>query len=317
MNKIVRFYNQNRRKIFIIIIIIAFLFVFLQLLDNILERKNEYQSDTMNKTENIENENILISGKSISTGDKISNLKLQEDSEIIKKFIEYCNNKNLEDAYNLLTDECKQEMFPNINDFTNIYYTSLFNGETQYYTVENWSGSTYEVNFVGDILSTGKVNDIKNKQDYITIVKQKNDNYKININNYIGRIMLNKETERDNIIINIESKDIYKDYEIYNLSITNNTSNIISFDMIDDSKSIYLLDENNMKYYFYNNEIIQSKLIIQNGFKNSLKIKFNNSYNSTRNIKMLVFSKMILNYNQYKDLEDKTKYDFYVFKVNI
>ncbi len=317
MNKIIRFYNQNRRKIFITIIIIAFLFALLQLLDKSLEIKNRYESDNMSKVENIENENILISGKSISTGEKISNLILQKDSEIIKKFIEYCNDKNLEEAYNLLTDECKEEMFPNINDFMNIYYMSFFNGETQYYTIENWSGNTYEINLVGDILSTGKVNDMKNKQDYITIVKQKNDNYKININNYIGRIMLNKQTESNNIIINIESKDVYKDYEIYNISISNNTNNIISLSMIEDSKAIYLLDENNMKYYFYNNEIIQNKLIIQNGFKNSLKIKFDNSYSSTKNIETLVFSKMILDYNEYKDLEDKTKYDFYVFKANI
>lgn len=317
MNKIIRFYNQNRRKIFITIIIIAFLFALLQLLDKSLEIKNRYESDNMSKVENIENENILISGKSISTGEKISNLILQKDSEIIKKFIEYCNDKNLEEAYNLLTDECKEEMFPNINDFMNIYYMSFFNGETQYYTIENWSGNTYEINLVGDILSTGKVNDMKNKQDYITIVKQKNDNYKININNYIGRIMLNKQTESNNIIINIESKDVYKDYEIYNISISNNTNNIISLSMIEDSKAIYLLDENNMKYYFYNNEIIQNKLIIQKGFKNSLKIKFDNSYSSTKNIETLVFSKMILDYNEYKDLEDKTKYDFYVFKANI
>ena len=259
----------------------------------------------------------MISDKSISNGKRLSDSKLNEDIDIIKKFIEFCNNKEFEEAYDLLTDECKEEMFSNLNDFVNIYYTSLFNGEEKNYTIENWSSNTYQVNFIGDILSTGKVDEVKNKQDYITIVNQGNNEYKININNYIGRTNINRQTEHENIKINIESKDTYNDYEIYNISVENNTNNIVLLDTGDNPKSVYLLDDKDMKYYFYNNEIVQNKLIIKDGLKSKLKVKFYNSYSSTRSIEQLIFSKVILNYNEYKELEDKTQYNFYVFKANV
>lgn len=320
MNRMIRFYNQNRKKIFVIGIIIVFLFILLQLFNNILKERDENAKSNINiikNTNKIENENVLISDKSISNGKRLSDSKLNEDIDIIKKFIEFCNNKEFEEAYDLLTDECKEEMFSNLNDFVNIYYTSLFNGEEKNYTIENWSSNTYQVNFIGDILSTGKVDEVKNKQDYITIVNQGNNEYKININNYFGRTNINRQTERENIKINIESKDTYNDYEIYNISVENNTNNTILLDTGDNPKSVYLLDDKDMKYYFYNNEIVQNKLIIKDGLKSKLKIKFYNSYSSTRSIEQLVFSKMILNYNEYKELEDKMQYDFYVFKANV
>lgn len=320
MNRMIRFYNQNRKKFFVIGIIIVFLFILLQLFNNILKERDENAKSNINiikNTNKIENENVLISDKSISNGKRLSDSKLNEDIDIIKKFIEFCNNKEFEEAYDLLTDECKEEMFSNLNDFVNIYYTSLFNGEEKNYTIENWSSNTYQVNFIGDILSTGKVDEVKNKQDYITIVNQSNNEYKININNYIGRTNINRQTERENIKINIESKDTYNDYEIYNIYVENNTNNTILLDTGDNPKSVYLLDDKDMKYYFYNNEIVQNKLIIKDGLKSKLKIKFYNSYSSTRSIEQLVFSKMILNYNEYKELEDKTQYDFYVFKAKV
>ena len=320
MNRMIRFYNQNRKKLFVIGIIIVFLFILLQLFNNILKQRDENIKSNINiikNTNKIENENILISDKSISNGKRLPDSKLNEDIDIIKKFIEFCNNKKFEEAYNLLTDECKEEMFSNLNDFVNIYYTSLFNGEEKNYTIENWSLNTYQVNFIGDILSTGKVDEVKNKQDYITIVNQGNNEYKININNYIGRTNINRQTEHENININIESKDTYNDYEIYNISVENNTNNIVLLDTGDNPKSVYLLDDKDMKYYFYNNEIVQNKLIIKDGLKSKLKVKFYNSYSSTRSIEQLIFSKVILNYNEYKELEDKTQYNFYVFKANV
>ena len=320
MNRMIRFYNQNRKKLFVIGIIIVFLFILLQLFNNILKERDENAKSNINiikNTNKIENENVLISDKSISNGKRLSDSKLNEDIDIIKKFIEFCNNKEFEEAYDLLTDECKEEMFSNLNDFVNIYYTSLFNGEEKNYTIENWSSNTYQVNFIGDILSTGKVDEVKNKQDYITIVNQGNNEYKININNYIGRTNINRQTEHENIKINIESKDTYNDYEIYNISVENNTNNIVLLDTGDNPKSVYLLDDKDMKYYFYNNEIVQNKLIIKDGLKSKLKVKFYNSYSSTRSIEQLIFSKVILNYNEYKELEDKTQYNFYVFKANV
>ena len=113
MNKIVRFYNQNRKKIFIIGIIILFLFSLLQLLNNISKERieNENKNININTANKIENGDVLISDKSISNGKKLSDLKLNEEIDIIKRFVGFCNDKNLEEAYNLLLMNVKRKCF--------------------------------------------------------------------------------------------------------------------------------------------------------------------------------------------------------------
>lgn len=318
MYNLIRFFNQNRRKIIIIILFIVFLLGIIQLLNYFAKKENN--------TNNIKNESIsenliikneVVSQKSAISGTNISTKSLKKDTDVIGKFIEYCNSKNIEGAYSLLTDECKEVMFPSIEDFNRVYYAHIFNNQTRSYTVENWISSTYKIEYSNDILSTGKIDNDIGLLDYMTVVKS-DETYKLNINNYIGRSMPNKITEIRDIAVTINSIDSYMDYEIYNLSVENKSNNTILLDTNDSTKSVYLEDTDGVKHYFYNNEVIQNRLKVQSKMKNTIEIKFMNPYTSGRSIKKLVFSKMVLNYDEYKDIEDKSQYDnFSVFNVNV
>ena len=279
----------------------------------------EYDND-INNIEIINNTNSnkqLISNKSAISGSSISSTKLKKHVDIIDEFFKYCNEGNIDRAYEMLTDECKEVLFPNVETFDSIYYSSLFKEEKKTYTVENWIGDTYQVKITGDILSTGKLDNSKTNQDYITIVEN-GDSYKLNINNYIGRTNRDKITEVESIKVNIQSIDTYMDYEIYNISVENGTDGTILLNTNDDTKSVYLLDRKNMKYYFYSNEVAESSLLIQSKFTNKFKIKFDNSYSSNRKIEKLVFSKVVLKYDEYKQLENKEEFkDFYQLKVDV
>lgn len=318
MYKLIRFYNQNRKKILKTILIIVFIIGGIQLLNYF--SKTNTNSNYGNTEQNSNKNKIaqeLISDKSPISGQSISSSKLKNDTEIIKDFIEKCNNKDINSAYELLTEECKELMFPTVQDFYNIYYMNIFNEESRIYTLENWYTNTYQVKFSEDILSIGKLDGDGTKQDYITIISENGQN-KLNINSYIEREKSNKKTERKNIEITITSIDKYIDYEIYNLSIKNNSESTILLDTNDDVNSIYLVDKNNIKYYFYNNEIIENKLLIENQFTKKLQIKFNNSYSSSKKIKNLIFSKLVLDYEEYLNLEDKMNFEeFYEFRVDI
>lgn len=315
MYRLIRFYNQNRRRILIIILIIVFILGIIQLL-NYFSRMKIAKEDKQNALiENTEINKDVVSEKSLISGQNVSGTQLNSETELIDEFIKHCNNKDLNSAYEMLSEECKEEMFPTIDDFYNNYYKNLFN-EYKTYTVENWIGSTYQVRFTGDILSTGNLNTNETKQDYITIVQNNNEN-KLNINSYIERKMPNEVTEENNVKVTIKSIDTYMDYEIYNLSIQNNSDNSILLDTNNDTKSVYLLDSRDMKYYFYSNEIIANRLMVKSKFTNDLKIKFTNSYSSSRKISSLVFSKMVLNYDEYKNLENKEEYQFNEFRINI
>lgn len=317
MYKLIRFYNQNRKNIIKVILIIAFIILVIQLLNWLtrINKQNEEEDNNIIEKNNTINE--IISDRSLISGESISSTKLEEDTEIINKFVKYCNEENIDGAYELLTDECKEEMFPTIDDFNNIYYLKLFGEEKKMHTIENWVKSTYQVRYTGDILSTGNLNNNETRQDYITVIKE-NDEKKLNINNYLKRTNLNKSTEYKDIKVTVTNIDTYIDYEIYNLTIENNSENDILLDTSDDTESIYLLDSRDMKYYFYNNEIVENRLLVKSNLKNNLKIKFSNSYSSSRRIESLVFSKLILNYKEYKELENKEEYKgFYRFNVDI
>ena len=318
MYKLIRYYNQNKDKILKTILIIVFIIGIIQLLNYFLKENNNQIIPNLNiiQSNNQINEE-LISDKSVISGQSISSTKLQQDTEIINEFVEKCNEQDFKGAYDLLTDECKEVMFPTLQDFYDIYYISIFNNEKRLHTIENWSGNIYQVRFTEDLLATGKITGNETKQDYITIIREDED-IKLNINSYIGRENSNKKTEHKNIEMTVISIDKYMDYEIYNLSITNNSENTILLDTSDNAKSVYLLDRNNMKYYFYNNEIVDVSLIVESQFSTKLQIKFDNPYISTRKIKNLVFSHLVLNYGQYLDVKDITDFqNFYEFRVDV
>lgn len=307
MYRLIRFFNQNRRTIIKIILIIVFIFILIQLFNLISKNKmNDNKNENVDTDEksNFINENsALISDESLISGRKVSENVLSQSSDIIGKFINYCNDGNVELAYDMITDECKEEMFPSIGDFEKIYYSDIFDGSKKNYTIENWYGNVYRVRITDDILSTGNL-DNNAHQDYITVMSDK-----ININSYVGRKEINNVTTNNNVDIDVISKDTYMDYEIYTISVTNNSYNTILLDGGNNPKSIYLLDEKDMKYYFYNNEVVASNFIVPSQYKKTFKIKFSNSYSSSRTIRSMVFSNFIVNYDKYKN-GDENKLEY-------
>ena len=170
MNNLRRFFNQNRKKIIWITLIIVFLFLVLKLLDTLSGNKADENLIISNNNDNKINE--LITEKSLTSGQIISSSKLKSDTDVINEFINYCNNGEIQNAYNMLTDECKEVMFPNIDAFRTIYYNGNFNGEEKSCTIENWAGDIYRINLTGNILSTGDLTNTGIIQDYITLIEK-------------------------------------------------------------------------------------------------------------------------------------------------
>ena len=319
MYKIIRFYNQNRKQIIRVIAIITFIIVLIQMLNYIYKNKTDNNNQNYiseNANSNIGNFGTIVSNKSAITDTKIDTEKLEDDVTIINEFIESCNERNIEKAYNLLSDECKEEMYPTENEFYDNYYMTIFNNNKLEYSVENWIEDTYEVKFIEDMLATGTING-ENKQDYITIVEEDNS-FKININNYIGREILNKNIETNDIILNLIQKDIYMDYEVYKVTIKNNTGKSILLAPEDKTNTIYLQNTNGGKFYAASSELLKEELLLENSYSHTIDVKFNKTYSYSNNIKSLSFSNVILDYDKYSNLSDNEEYeDIYDLQVNL
>lgn len=311
MLKLKRIYDQNRKEIWLTALIIAFCIIILQLINWIVKvqnnkpvENNNYQVATSNivKKEN----NVIVEEESALSGGKVNSSKLKTDTDVVKQFINYCKEQKVEEAYNMLTEECKEVFYPSIDTFINNYYSKTFANSEVICTVENWYENTYKVKIAEDILSKG-TNNNSAVQDYIT-VKEEEEGYKLNINQYIGREEIEKVEQNEQYAITIISRDIYMNYEQYKIRIKNNTEDEILLDTMTDEETMYLQDSVGGKYPAYNHELAITDLDITAGNEKEISIKYYSSFNSGKNIKRLVFSDVILNYNSnHKILNDYEK----------
>lgn len=298
MYKLIRFWHQNKNQIIKVLAVIVFIFLVIQVINLIMRKQNDKKIDDAKKVENqvtnVNNENNkgLVSEKSAVTGQEVSKSELKKSTNVIYSFVKYCNDKDLENAYNLLTEDCKQAMYNSLDSFNQAYYRNVFNGQKKNCTIENWVGDIYKVNLTDDILATGKDTGYS-KQDYMT-VEQIDGDYKLNINNYIGHTNINKTTTNDNITIQVISKDTYMDEEEYTIKVTNKNDEVLQLDTVNSAKSLYLEDSKGGKYSYYNHELTDQTLAVESGQTKELKIKFYSSYVSTKNINYMVFSNMVL-----------------------
>lgn len=291
MQGIIRFYNQNRKGIWLTAIIIAFFLIVIFLI-NLYYKNKDKEDGIINLKQNVietnNNKVIVDSNASAITGQEVSNEVLQSATDVITNFIEKCNDGNVEEAYNMLTEECKEEMFSTVEDFKTYYYANIFGGERVSFEIQNWVDNIYKVDIIPDMLSTGKTNNI-NKQDYITL-KKVNNEYKLNINNYIGRTEIDRDKEENNIKITVNYKDVYMEYESYNITIENKSERDIKLDSLNSVDSMYLEDNNEIKYPAYNHEITKDMMEISSGNSKTIEIKYYNRFSSGRKITKMIFS---------------------------
>lgn len=300
MHRLKRFYNQNRQEIWKFIGVIIIIIVILQMLNYVSKKNNEkeLQKNVENNTNldiNQKYNNVgLKTEESVLSGEDIS--KNQKDSiQIINDFFGYCNEQKIEEAYELLTDECKEEMYSSVQVFKEMYYDNVLNGQNKNISVEIWTDDTYKVTIGEDFLSTGKYTNENNIQDYITV-----KDGKLNINNYIGRKEIEKEKNKEDVKISVIKKDEYMEYTIYTFEITNNSKGTVLLDPLEDINTMYIEDNNGVKYSAYTHEISRGSLEIKEANKKQIKIKYYSKFVSTKRIKEIVFSKLMLDNKYYE-----------------
>ena len=308
MHKILSFYNSNRRVIWIAILAIAFAIILLQTLNNDAKKRNS-EINTNDEINSSSNTTIYPNNQEDFLSSNYNSEKIQDEKlKLISAFLEKCNNGKIKEAYDLLSTDCKEEMFPVLEKFKNDYTDLVFN-TAKTYDIKLWmSGkySIYKISIYENALATGAVNN--NAIDsYYTVVEENND-YKININNFIAKEELNTENSNDYVRINVISRKIYIDYEEYEIKITNNTQKTILMDGYRKNNSMYLQDSVGGKKTAYTNEIPERLLIINPLLSITRTIKFNKSYTEKISSKGITFEDIILDYDEYKKQENKQEY---------
>lgn len=312
MNRIIRWYNTNRKKVWVSILIIAFIILIIKVLDSI----SYNQHNALNKVENNNTSNILFNSISMTTDEStVSGQKLssyQTDMlTTLNEFASYCSDGKIENAYELLSEDCKKQMYPTKDIFKSAYYDQIFNGKKKNITAENWINNIYKIKYMEDALSTGIYDEKNIIQDYITLVKDEEGNVKLNVNGYIGKEKIDLEQQNDNLQIKIIETNIYMDYQTYAFEITNKSDKTILLNDPHIEDTMYIKDENDAKYQAYTHEISQAELKIAPLEKKVLTIKYYNKYSSSRAIKDITFAKIILDYDAFSNYQNIGYYNNY------
>ena len=302
---IFRWYNQNRGKFWATILVIVFLLLIIYTLNYLYkvqdqERNNriaENSSNTTNSTQEnvVQNPNrkqnqSMISGGTVPEG--------YEDifSDLINNFFTYCKNHEPEKAYDLLSTDCKEILYPNVQIFIDQYYKNKFSNE-KLYSFQSWTSKEmfiYQVRIYNNMLATGQGSDQQYIQDYVSIVND-NGEYKLNVDGFLRTFARGKEQTKNGITIKIDSSEIYMDYEILNVFVTNNTKDTVLLDSKTETDSVYAQDKNKVKFEAMLYENKDEELEIEPWSEKQIKIKFSNSYREGNNMKSITFSDVYAN----------------------
>lgn len=306
MHRLLRFYYQNQIKIWIGILLILFIFLILNVLNNLVNRKKlENNNIVSNNISEQKNETYKNESKSLVSEGSVSENLANKAGSLIDTFYQSCIDGNPSQAYDLLSKDCKRVLYPTEKLFEENYYKPIFLEKDKLYSFQSWTSNDtiiYLVKIFDNMLSSGIDTSDKNIQEYVSII-QENGELKLNINNFIGTLERDKTENSNGIIINVKNSDIYMDYEIFHIYVKNNTENTILLNPKDITDSLYVKDENGINYECYLFENIEEDLIIKSGEEKDISFKFSNSYHEGIDLQEIVFSNIILNYDLYQNNE--------------
>lgn len=298
--------DKNYKLIWYIALIIIFALFIIKSLNSYYENDEKEKLETLKNSQNSSNNQSVVEEE--VTEDYFSTESNSID-KTMRSFVKYCNDKDIERAYKMLTDECKRAMFPTAQEFEKIYINNIFDKERTYELIK-WDTDNnkhiYQVKLFGSILATGNINNYT--QEYYTFVEDDNGNYKLNINNYIYGEDRNLQTTEKNITIKIGHVDIYEEYEEVKITITNNTSKTICLTGNKYMKNIYLQNSGKITYSSLNSKFDNEDIIMNSGSVQSFIVRFNKGYSSNNKAVELVLSDVILDYHTYLKSSDKSQY---------
>ena len=308
MYKLIRFYNQNRAKIWIVIIAIIFIFVIIQLFN--YAAKQQLEEDAKKATENTNNINKYEEkSESMVSGGRVDDMFQEEYGQLLDNFLSNCISGNYEQAYQLLSKSCKEELYPTVKSFQSDYCDGKFDTGKEY-DFQSWISDVaiiYQIKIYDNLLQSGNAN-INYIEDYYTIVEENNED-KINISGFVDKRNYNNLQESyEKIIVKVKTISDYMDYENIKLEVKNNSDKDIMLDSKNNTDTTYVVDSRGNDNYALLNENSNEELVVKANSSREITIKFAKPYQSELFTRKICFTNIVLDYNQILNNEENINY---------
>ena len=307
MNSLTRYFNQNRKMIWIMIFVVIFVIIVIQLLNSFY--KNSNKEEVGNSTSsNVTQKDYTNESQAMVQGSIGSKEKQDEFGALIDEFLTYCVNGQVSQAYSLLSNDCKKTLYPTEKSFELNYYKSKFDTKKTY-DFQLWSAIdktyVYQVRIYGDMLSSGMINNEDYIQDYFSVIQDDNV-YRINVSGYVKSTTYGyngDETERyvgeNNIGLMLKSIDSYMDYEIYHFMVNNYSDKNIFLNPLESYETLYLVDDKDNHINAMLTEITEDDFLVNANESKNIDIKFNRAYTTTTNVTKVCFERIIRDYDSF------------------
>ena len=293
-------YNRYKFIIWTIVVVIVLFLLVTSSIDKALKKSNSSSSvvntttiavNTTNETSNTQSENTTVGNNSVSSKktdeEIISEITSKESA--IKVFVSFCNAGKVDMAYSMLSDGCKEAMFPSKELFVKNYYNVYFQYSKEVTIVKYNSIGTYKVNLKTDSILTGVTTNTDINTDYITV----DGSYKLNVSGLLYKQSVDKSGIDLYLSVGVVAKYVYLDYEEFEVNVKNLTSADITLDDIEKTGFTYLVDASN-NYY-------KSDIKIYAGKSKDIRLRFTKVYNSGSNDSKLVFNNIHIENYEYTD----------------
>ena len=221
-----RFFKRNRKLIVVVLIVWIIIIIVNNYLRNV--SYEEFDRTTYDKHTSLLNDTQTVP-------DKIS----EKIDTTIATYIDYCNDKNYEMAYSMISEDCKRVYFDTIDEFKK-YVDTIFNEEKVYYlqNFSNYNGYyVYRIRILEDMMSTGLTgkDEIYFYEEKIVLTEKENGEIALSVRQFVATEDINEIYEDDYIKMWIESKDVFYEKETYTIKVKNKTQ-----------KTVVLADKNEL-----------------------------------------------------------------------
>ena len=277
--KLNRYFNNNKYVLGFIILVVILVLLVVKTADKM--RKTEGDSRKTAISESVSNNsiaqnntvtNINANSVKVNSYNDINNyVKTKED--YIKVFFYLCKQGKKNLAYEMLSDDCKKVLYPNLDSFINSYYNAIFKTDRNC-SIISFKNNIYKVSYLEDEITTGSDKSLA-IQDYITV----NSDGKINISNFIKREDLDISSNGQYFSFKIIEKQVFVDYEIYTVKIKNNTMADMYFNDVVES-NLYVKNNKNADFSINSSEYIDANYYVPSNSEKNINLKFNVKYQS-------------------------------------
>lgn len=113
MHKLIRFYYKNRLKVWGIILGIIFIIVIIQVMNNLAS--NKLKEENKKNSEETTFKNVVSydeESEAIISKDEVPEKYKKDFGKLIEQFFTYCVEHKPQLAYNLISEESKENLYP-------------------------------------------------------------------------------------------------------------------------------------------------------------------------------------------------------------